>query len=866
MAMHESVPRRIDSSSSNAASQAASGTAPIEFGPPPAERATLESAPVASTVEFYLLTEAAHRAWAAVSASLASGAGALFWIGGPAGAGKTHFLNYLMALEERAGTATGRRVIFRLGLEARAGAYDLEQRMFDLLAREIGAGDAGATLWRRLHGGEALGVAFEQAVRVGIRAVSVAIDFGPADAAAWDDYFAELARVAARNRQLAFNVYVAARTRAPASAVALEVAPAGGGERMLAALARARRVVDENDSAALYDGADLDGFDPRAIFPFDPRAIATLRTLAGEQASVAALAELASAALAPWCENASAGGARPLLPVELIEAAPLARRADERLGSAGRAALRIAHRAADTMEERGRARAIVDALMLERLGGNQRPLSPGKLRACLPERHRRRGSAAAADGAIAAMLEALAARTSGVIVFDARGSQFDPRAAGAPEVAAFNNALALIRRFDSTLAEAAELSELRTRLRQAGDAMARAVEAAHRTGAMLEAAHQELRTELAPEHRQTLDAFIALAEAGAGALAEQGAEPHARARAERVIAAYESLASAAAAAPRMRAMREYLRATALIPGLAENITQDLAGDAPAVDKAIATAQVECQLLLVALDTAMPRWDSRGFDALEIRFEKFKWNYIQLYQGAHERRRRESERLALALADAREHFAALGRLDAIGALGAPLGGALGTRIEELGRRVVRCVPDAAITLDLVPRCSECGFVLGAALPAAQLEEVVEETGRALKRKLAALSHGAIARLIRQHDRGHRLDGFLKITQAAHTEALVRVLDDNLARYLGRLLEEVQLDETELDAQDDLQDHLQDHLQDDLQDDAQAKSQDDTLQDETSDGPRNMIEPLASARRDRLRRRAKPGGRAIKPRPE
>ena len=107
--------------------------------------------------------------------------------------------------------------------------------MFDLLAREIGAGDAGAMLWRRLHGGEALGVAFEQAHRVGIRAISVAIDFGATDAAAWDDYFGELARAAARNRQIAFNVYVAARTRAPAGAMALEVAPADGEERILAA-------------------------------------------------------------------------------------------------------------------------------------------------------------------------------------------------------------------------------------------------------------------------------------------------------------------------------------------------------------------------------------------------------------------------------------------------------------------------------------------------------------------------------------------------------------------------------------------------------------------------------------------------------
>ncbi len=782
MAVHERAPQSIEGASSGGGS--------IEFGPPVADRASLESVPGAGTVEFYLLTEAASRAWAAISASLASGAGAVFWIGGPPGAGKTHFLNYVMALEERAGAAKGRCAIVRLGLEAGAGAYDLEQRMFDLLAREIGAGDAGAMLWRRLHGGEALGVAFERAHRVGIRAISVAIDFGATDAASWDDYFAELARVAARDRQIAFNVYVAARTRAPATAMALEVAPADGGERMLAALARTRRVVDEAAAAALYDGADLGSFAPRAIFPFDPRAIETLRGLAGEPANVAALAKIVGAALAARRENAAGGSARPLLPVELMEAAAVARRADERLGEAGRAALRIAHRAADAMEERGCARGIVDALMLERLGGGDRPLSPGELRARLPERHQRRGPIAAANAAIAAMLEALAAQTGGVIALDAQGARFNPRAAGAPEVAAFNNALALIQRFDSALGEAAELPELRTRLKRAGDAMTRAVEAAHRTGATLEAAHREMRAELKPEHRRTLDDFIALAGAGAGALIEQAAEPQARAQAERVIAAYEALAAAAAAAPRMHAMREYLRATALMPDIAGSIAGDIVGNDSAVDKAVAAVQVECQLLLAALETGVLRWEPRGLDALEIRFQKFKWNYIEMYQAAHERWRRDTGRMAVELADARAHFGALGRLNAIAALGAPAGGALGTRIEELGRQVARCAPDSPIVLDLVPRCPRCGFVLGTALPASELDDVFEEMKRALRTKLAALSHDAIARLIRQHDRGHRLDGFLKITQAAQTDALVRVLDDNLARYLGRLLDEVQ----------------------------------------------------------------------------
>ena len=131
-----------------------------------------------------------------------------------------------------------------------------------------------------------------------------------------------------------------------------------------------------------------------------------------------------------------------------------------------------------------------------------------------------------------------------------------------------------------------------------------------------------------------------------------------------------------------------------------------------------------------------------------------------------------------------------------------------RVEELGRQIVRCAADAPITLDLVPRCPRCGFVLGTALPASALGEVFEEMRRALKTKLAALSHDAIARLIRQHDRGHRLDGFLKITQAAHTDALVRVLDDNLARYLGRLLDEVQDEMRQDDARDDAEAVAQD----------------------------------------------------------
>jgi hypothetical protein len=79
-------------------------------------------------------------------------------------------------------------------------------------------------------------------------------------------------------------------------------------------------------------------------------------------------------------------------------------------------------------------------------------------------------------------------------------------------------------------------------------------------------------------------------------------------------------------------------------------------------------------------------------------------------------------------------------------------------------------------------------LGARSPQAGIKQAIEALRRALEVKLAALSQSVIARLIRNHDREHRLEGFLKITQAAQTDALVRVLDDKLARYLAQVLDE------------------------------------------------------------------------------
>jgi len=737
----------------------------IRLGPPVEERVSLKDAPSESAVEFYFLTDAASRAWTAISASLASGKGAVFWIAGPAGAGKTHFLNYLLALEQKTARARGRCSVFRLEIDSRAGAYDLEQRMFDSLAREIGVGDAGATLWRRLHGAEALGLALEQASRVGIRAITIAIDFGAADASAWNSYFAEMTQAAKSSRNVTLEVFVAARTRAPEYCFALEVGPADGEERVSAALARARRIADPSAAAEFRAGADFSGFDPRAIFPFKPWALQALRTIAGEAATVADLAGLSRGALAEWIES---GGEAGLSALDVVRSAAAANLIEIRLGGTGRAARRIAYRAADALEESLLAREIVDLLLLQWLGNGERPVSIPELRASLADI---RTNFAAADARIAAIVEAVAARSGGVIDFSRGEPRFNPHAAGAPEVAAYNDALSLLRHFDSTLVEARDASDLEARLARASEAMARAVEEAHR----------ELRLELKAEHRRAFDDFIALAGAGPAAVIGQALDPEYRIRAKRVAVEFELIAAAAAAIPRIREMREYLRAAELTPGMTR--------DDPGVERPVAAAQVECQLLLSALESGVARWEPRGFDALEIRCHKFKWNYIQLYQSAHERWRREGERFGVELAAAREHFAALARLNAIHALGAPAGADLGVRIEHLAAGHVRCTSDAPLTLDVAPRCARCSFVLGTVPRRSELAETLEQIKRALKVKLSALSQDAIARLIREHDRGRRLDGFLKITQAAQTDALVRVLDENLAQYLLQMLEDL-----------------------------------------------------------------------------
>jgi hypothetical protein len=382
------------------------------------------------------------------------------------------------------------------------------------------------------------------------------------------------------------------------------------------------------------------------------------------------------------------------------------------------------------------------------------------------------------------LLHRLETSTGGVIRLETDAARFDPAAASAPELAAFNSALVLARGFDPRLTIARDRASLDARLNRLDASMALAVERAVRTREVLSAALREANLEMPAANSKAIAEYIALAESGAVAMLEAAADRSYLESAIQIAGAYELLAAAAESIPRMRAMREYLAATGLRatpnePGIRESVWQQ---------SAIVSLETECELLRVELGPRILTGPPRSLDALEARFQKFKWTYVQCYLSAHTRSIEKMERLELAVGDARRYFAALSRLNAIAALGRPEGAHLGARITELSTRVVRCELGDAIAPETMPRCSSCGFQLGAASPQAELDDAMEGIRRALDVKLAALSQSMIARLIRNHDKEHRLEGFLKITQAAQTDALVRVLDDKLARYLAQVLEE------------------------------------------------------------------------------
>src|ERR1700722_2997349 len=771
----------------------------FELEPPAPERLELQTSPRVSTVASYVFTRAAERSWEVLNQHLEGPQGGVFWIGGPAGCGKTHFLDYVIALQRRAGALdaqNARRLVCGLELAGRITGAEVEMFLLSALAEQIGGNQRSGDIFRQLRGAAALNVALETAWRTGIRAVTVAIDFGTSHCETVADFFATLVQVAASFRQVKFTVIAASRTAVPDPTRALLVAPRDPNEETTIAIRRARRLVEDTelDAGHAYAGIDTAGLAPDAIFPFHPAALKALRTIANrpipdgasfDRAAIVPLSRLAREVLA----TSSAGGestARLIYPPDLTMNTEVSKLLKVLMPEAGRAAWKIARDTIAVLDpyEKDLAREIVDSLIVESACGETAAVPIEELKSLLPT-VACSATDAYATPAVRDLLRRLEVPTGVVIRLETNAARFDPAAAGAPELAAFNAALVLARGFDPRLTIARDRESLGVRLDRLDASMALAVEGAVRTREVLSSALREANLEMPAANSMAIEKFIALAESGAAAMLEAAADRSYLSSATQIAGAYEVLAAAAESIPRMRAMREYLAATGL------SATPDEACGREYVwqESAISSLETECELLRVELGPRILTGPPRSLDALDARFQKFKWTYVQCYLSAHKRWLEKMERLELAVGDTRRYFDALARLNAIAALGRPEGAHLGARLADLSARVLRCDLRDAIAPETTPRCASCGFQLGASSPQAELEGLMEAIRRALELKLAALSQSMIARLIRNHDKEHRLEGFLKITQAAQTDALVRVLDDKLARYLAQVLDEV-----------------------------------------------------------------------------
>ncbi|HEX4210784.1 MAG TPA: hypothetical protein VHY56_10340, partial [Candidatus Binataceae bacterium] len=371
----------------------------------------LVSEPGADIVACYTLTRGAERAWGTINYQLTQAHGELFWIGGEAGSGKTHFLNYVVALSNRAAasdTAFGRYLTIIADLGARSGAGELDRQLLDQLATQLGDDNRSTSLWRRVSGAEGLRIAFDYARRQGVKGVTAAIDFGEHGVGAAQAQLKTLAALARDLKQLRLIVLAAGRMAEYEGARSFAVAPAED-EELTVICGRARRLKDNAwpRAAALYRNLKLGEWEPHQIYPLHPAAALGLKHLIANR-GVALGAALLREAIILW--DAAKRHARLISPAELMQSVAVRGELERRFGDAARTGLALAHQAAKELplETQTVGVAIIDTLALRHLDETNGLALADLLERLSPD-------AAATAGEAERVIAQLAARSHGII-------------------------------------------------------------------------------------------------------------------------------------------------------------------------------------------------------------------------------------------------------------------------------------------------------------------------------------------------------------------------------------------------------------------------------------------------------------------
>jgi hypothetical protein len=740
---------------------------------PVAERIVLETAARESTVQSYFVTRAAQRTLSLITQRMESGSGDGFWLADPPRMGKTHFLNYWIALRAQLARAQdgGRELVLAFDCSQPGSAGRLESDLLAAMARELGGSERrGTPLWRRIGASAGLQIALGEARRAGVRAVSIVVDFGTNPAPA---FVADLVQIARGSRHPSIVLIVAGAGVPPPDAVISRVGPADTAEQITIALARARSLDPRwSTMARLYQGIDLQPFSAAEIFPFHPETVRGLAALF-QPLTIAGLARAARDVLSvhrqPDCL---------VYPCELFEAAQTKGIIHERLGADGRHSLHDGYGAIQRMARARRpfAEQIVRTLALAHLCGKAPALELDELAQLLPPSHAPRMDRNKTGAErLAGILPELARLSSGAIAISPAGAVFVPAHADGADLERFNRALPLLRLFDPALAPAERKSQVDQELERLDRALSNLIEEAHGVIDALDRFAVACGAGLTAEVRHTVESFIEILNGGTTGLLALDADPSGYERARSAWSAYRELAAAAAFVPALFTMKEYLERTRLEP---EKLDSRKAPE-------IAGLAAEKRLLEAELGAQAPY--SKARESMAARFEKFKWTYLEVYRTAHDQWRLEMQKGSMLLREMNCLLEALLKLDSIPALGPPRGAQFQEPSRQAGKSIPVCGLEEPFSAQAVPICPACGYVLGATPPTPELLQLLDRVRRALSEKLTMLSRGAIARLIKKYDHAHRLEGFLKIIQAAQTEALAAVLDDQLTAYIARLLE-------------------------------------------------------------------------------
>lgn len=210
--------------------------------------------------------------------------------------------------------------------------------------------------------------------------------------------------------------------------------------------------------------------------------------------------------------------------------------------------------------------------------------------------------------------------------------------------------------------------------------------------------------------------------------------------------------------------------------------------AATIDPASGEAFAEHDLLTQRLQAPRLLASPHEWAALAETCRLFQHRYATDYLRQHREYHAKVGALAHAVEAAWRKSKALDRLNALNALGEPVGVGLPALAEEMRNAVMACGTEREVAdVETAPMCPPCGMPLGATPPTADVEHLTAYVDEALgeqNRRLAlTLAHRILERP--GHD---QIDRFIQVVQVSDLSGLANVLDDVVVEFITELIDQ------------------------------------------------------------------------------